>query len=94
MTRKIITGLTISALLASLWALAACGGEGSSNRSEEIRATESTSVDPRYVVLNDRLVRPWGLAFLPDGRILVTEKRGRMVILSAEGTTVQEALTG
>ena len=94
MKRKIITGLTLSALLASLWALAACGGEGSSNRSEEIRATEPTSVDPRYVVLNDLLVRPWGLAFLPDGRILVTEKRGRMVILSAEGTTVQEALTG
>ena len=94
MKQKIITGLTLSALLASLWALAACGGEGSSNRSEEIRATEPTSVDPRYVVLNDLLVRPWGLAFLPDGRILVTEKRGRMVILSAEGTTVQEALTG
>ena len=94
MKQKIITGLTLSALLASLWALAACGGEGSSNRSEEIRATEPTWVDPRYVVLNDLLVRPWGLAFLPDGRILVTEKRGRMVILSAEGTTVQEALTG
>jgi glucose/arabinose dehydrogenase len=94
MKRIIITGLTLFALLTSLWALAACGGEGSSNRSEEIRATEPTAVDPRYVVLNDRLVRPWGLAFMPDGRILVTEKRGRMVILSAEGTTVQEALTG
>jgi glucose/arabinose dehydrogenase len=94
MKRKFITGLTLFALLTSLWALAACGGEGSSNISEEIRATEPTSVDPRYVVLNDRLVRPWGLAFMPDGRILVTEKRGRMVILSAEGTTVQEALTG
>ena len=93
MKRKTITGLTLSALMISLWALAACGNEGSS-RSEETRATEPTSVDPRYVVLNDLLVRPWGLAFLPDGRILVTEKRGRMVILSAEGTTVQEALTG
>ncbi len=93
MKRKTITGLTLSALMRSLWALAACSNEGSS-RSEETRATEPTSVDPRYVVLNDLLVRPWGLAFLPDGRILVTEKRGRMVILSAEGTTVQEALTG
>ena len=94
LTRLFISVLSLCALLASLWALAACGGEGSSNRSEEIRDTESTSVDPRYVVLNDLLVRPWGLAFLPDGRILVTEKRGRMVILNAEGTTVQEALTG
>ena len=84
-----------------LLALAACGDRGSndsgaarSNSTDETQATEPTSVDPRYVVLNDLLVRPWGLAFLPDGRILVTEKRGRMVILSAEGTTVQEALTG
>lgn len=94
MKRKSITGLTLSALLISLWVLAACGSEGNSNGSEKTRATAPTSVDPRYVVLNDLLVRPWGLAFLPDGRILVTEKRGRMVILSAEGTTVQEALTG
>ena len=84
-----------------LLALAACGDRGSSdsgaarsNSTDETQATEPTSVDPRYVVLDDLLVRPWGLAFLPDGRILVTEKRGRMVILSAEGTTVQEALTG
>ena len=101
MKRKIITGLTLSTLVILLWALAACGDRGSSdsgaarsNSTDETQATEPTSVDPRYVVLNDLLVRPWGLAFLPDGRILVTEKRGRMVILSAEGTTVQEALTG
>ncbi|MDH4025309.1 MAG: PQQ-dependent sugar dehydrogenase [Desulfuromonadales bacterium] len=101
MKRKIITGLTLSTLVILLWALAACGDRGSSdsgaarsNSTDETQATEPTSVDPRYVVLSDRLVRPWGLAFLQDGRILVTEKRGRMVILSAEGTTVQEALTG
>lgn len=99
MKRKTLTGLTLFALVILLWALAACGGSGNdsgaagNNSIEEAQATEPTHVDPRYVVLNDRLVRPWGLAFLPDGRILVTEKRGRMVILSAEGTTVQAALT-
>jgi len=47
-------------------------------------------VEPRIVTLNDLLVRPWGLAFLPDNRMLVSEKGGRMVILSADGTIVQE----
>ncbi|KKC27857.1 PQQ-dependent sugar dehydrogenase [Sphingomonas sp. SRS2] len=28
---------------------------------------------------------PWALAFLPDGRMLVTEKAGRMLLLSADG---------
>ncbi len=29
---------------------------------------------------------PWGLAFLPDGRMLVTERPGRLRIVSSDGT--------
>jgi glucose/arabinose dehydrogenase len=31
------------------------------------------------------LVHPWALAFLPDGRMLVTERPGRMCIVTSEG---------
>src|SRR5258705_10692572 len=33
-----------------------------------------------------RLVEPWSLAFLPDGGMLVTEKPGRMPIVTRDGT--------
>jgi aldose sugar dehydrogenase len=41
--------------------------------------------DVRTVVVARGLVNPWGLAFLPDGRMLVTERPGRMRIVGVDG---------
>jgi glucose/arabinose dehydrogenase len=39
------------------------------------------------------LEHPWGLAFLPDGRMLVTERPGRLRLVERDGS-VSEPLTG
>ena len=55
-------------------------------------ASASTPV-PRAVVLNERLESPWGIAFLPDGRMLITQKRGSIAVLSADGRRIETTLT-
>jgi glucose/arabinose dehydrogenase len=40
----------------------------------------------RVVTLTADLEHPWGIAFLPDGRMLVTERPGRLRIVAQDGT--------
>ncbi len=46
--------------------------------------TETASVKVSEVARG--LENPWSLAFLPDGRMLVTERPGRMRVVTADGT--------
>ncbi len=46
------------------------------------------------VTVTEGLVNPWGLAFLPDGRMLVTEKPGRLRVVSADGKQMSEPVAG
>jgi len=80
-------------LLALLGVLFACGG-GSGDSSSDDSTPSPPAVAPTAVTLNDLLVSPWGLAFLPDNRMLVTEKGGSMVILSTDGRNVQATVSG
>lgn len=48
----------------------------------------------KLVILTDRLDFPWSLAFLPDGRMLITERPGRLRIVNADGRLQPEAIKG
>lgn len=47
----------------------------------------------RVVTVAEGLERPWSLAFLPDGRMLVTEKEGRLRVLK-DGKLLPRAVEG
>ena len=55
------------------------------------------AVDPQsYEVqtVSTGLNRPWSVAFLPDGRTLVTEMGGRLLAIAADGSSSEIALDG
>lgn len=50
-------------------------------------AADSLTKDARFTLTaaSEELENPWGLAFLADGRLLVTERPGRLRIVEADG---------
>lgn len=59
-------------------AKARTGGAGAAQAGRTVPAL-------RLETVADGLEFPWGLAFLPDGRMLVTERPGRMRVIDAQG---------
>lgn len=72
----------ILALLLPLFG-AACGGGGSGGSAPELPPTGASQLS----VLRSGLASPWSLAVLPDGTLLVTQKDGSLLQLSADGKT-------
>ncbi|GAA3965483.1 PQQ-dependent sugar dehydrogenase [Allohahella marinimesophila] len=56
----------------------------------EVQADDNYQVE----TVADGLEHPWSLAFLPDGRMLVTERPGRLRLISADGSLVSTPVAG
>src|SRR4051794_7550023 len=77
-TGFVTIALSAATLLAGLFLIA------SSTRGQN-SSFESSAGQLEVQTVASGLVHPWALAFLPDGKMLVTERPGRMRIVSPEG---------
>ncbi|MGH7560164.1 MAG: PQQ-dependent sugar dehydrogenase [Gemmatimonadales bacterium] len=82
--------LARSVSIAIVPALLACGSKAAPAQGQDYSSKQGTI---RLVTVATGLEHPWGLAFLPDGRMLVTERPGRLRIVSADGR-ISEPLSG
>ena len=63
--------------------LAAAATDGVAAQADSVRVTSERHAF-RVVPLVDGLAHPWSIAWLPDGRMLVTERSGRLRIVSKD----------
>ena len=53
-----------------------------------------TSTPHEAVKVTESLDKPWGIVALPDGRLLITEKKGTMVIVDPTNGQLSDRITG
>ncbi len=70
-------------LFAAVLAAGLAGAEPAWVAAQQIERSAAHAF--RIVTLARGLEHPWGLAFLPDGRMLVTERPGRLRVVAADG---------
>lgn len=68
-------------------------GGGNSPGSGNTPAFIPTTTPVTVTEVAAGLSSPWGLAFLPDGRMLITGRLGQLLLLSADGST-RQTITG
>lgn len=76
----------VSALVVTALALLACVPQVPAQAGQKSPTPASIPGVLDVETYADSLDRPWGIAFLPDGRLLVTERPGRMRLVARDGT--------
>lgn len=91
--------------LSMVLTIAACGGDSSDPSATSAAKTASVEAAPsvpgsapapaqvKTVTVASGLQSPWSMAFLPDGRMLVTERSGQLRIVNGNGS-VSSPLAG
>ena len=96
-TRPLSRGLAALGLCAGLLACGGGGGGGDDDNDDGPGGGPPAFIPTTTpVTVSDvatGLTSPWGLAFLPDGRMLITGRLGQLWLLSADGAT-RQAITG
>ncbi len=92
MTREIVRNVVLRAGAAGLGALVTVALMRQPCFSED-NVIETKTGKIAVSTVTRGLEHPWGLAFLPDGRLLVTERPGRLRLVTKDGA-VSEPLKG
>jgi len=74
------------ALFRAGWALCLASVPACAQAPGASETYESRHYILRVATIAENLAQPWSLAWLPDGRMLVTEKVGRLRIVAPDGT--------
>ncbi|HEY0623358.1 PQQ-dependent sugar dehydrogenase [Sphingomonas sp.] len=72
---------------ASLTLIACTGAQPGNSQESPAQKSSGTSSLPFTVTPVADFDAPWAMTFLPDGRMLVTEKTGTLLLVSADGKT-------
>jgi glucose/arabinose dehydrogenase len=62
--------------------------------AQKTQLLKSSDYTLQVTELNAELKSPWGMAFLPDGRLLVSQKSGSIALLSRDGRRIEQTITG
>ena len=94
--RRSLTQAALAMLAATALGIAACGGGGGGDGDDQfgndggpLETSEAPSTVGSTTVLGASLNAPWGLAFLPNGSMLVSEKGGTIALVDSAGGLVR-----